>query len=55
MGEASVPELIAHNLSVERGGRRVVEPLSFALKPGDVNAICGPNGAGKSSLLLALA
>ncbi|MEM6858153.1 MAG: ABC transporter ATP-binding protein [Pseudomonadota bacterium] len=47
--------LSAHDVSVERGRRRVVEPLSFTLKPGEVTAICGPNGAGKSSLLMALA
>ncbi len=47
--------LIAQDLAVERGGRRVVHPLSAALEPGTITAICGPNGAGKSSLLLALA
>ncbi|MEO0590738.1 MAG: ABC transporter ATP-binding protein [Pseudomonadota bacterium] len=47
--------LAAHDLSVERGGQRVVEAMRFALKPGEVTAICGPNGAGKSSLLMALA
>ncbi|MEM7690250.1 MAG: ABC transporter ATP-binding protein [Pseudomonadota bacterium] len=47
--------LSAQDLAVERGGRRVVEPLSADLKPGEITAICGPNGAGKSSLLMALA
>jgi iron complex transport system ATP-binding protein len=47
--------LEAHNLAVERGGRRVVETLCAALEPGTVTAICGPNGAGKSSLVMALA
>ena len=47
--------LEAQNISVERGGRRVVRALSAALEPGAMTAICGPNGAGKSSLLLALA
>lgn len=47
--------LIAHHLLVERGARRVVEPLSALFEPGAVTAICGPNGAGKSSLLMALA
>ncbi|MEM6493829.1 MAG: ABC transporter ATP-binding protein [Pseudomonadota bacterium] len=47
--------LIAHDLTAVRGGRRVIGPLSFALEPGTLTAICGPNGAGKSSLLMALA
>eukprot|EP01041_Mallomonas_annulata_P025579 gene25579-46655_t len=43
------------NLTLTRGGRRVVEGLTAALAPGRITAIVGPNGAGKSSLLLALA
>jgi iron complex transport system ATP-binding protein len=47
--------LAAENLSLTRGGTRVVESLSAALAPGEITAIVGPNGAGKSSLLLGLA
>ncbi len=47
--------LSARNLSLMRGGKRVVDGLSAALIPGQITAIVGPNGAGKSSLLLALA
>lgn len=47
--------LAAQNLSLDRGGVRVVESLSAALQPGAITAIVGPNGAGKSSLLLGLA
>jgi len=47
--------LEADGLSVVRGGREVVAPVSFALEPGTLTAICGPNGAGKSSLVMALA
>jgi iron complex transport system ATP-binding protein len=47
--------LVAHNLTLMRGGRAVVIGLSAALEPGRITAILGPNGAGKSSLLLALA
>lgn len=47
--------LAAHDLTLMRGGARVVEGLSAALLPGEITAIVGPNGAGKSSLLLGLA
>lgn len=47
--------LAAENLTLIRGGKRVVERLSAALRPGQITAIVGPNGAGKSSLLLGLA
>lgn len=47
--------LAAENLTLTRGGVRVMENLSAALTPGTITAIVGPNGAGKSSLLLGLA
>jgi iron complex transport system ATP-binding protein len=47
--------LEARDLTLTRGGARVVEGLSASLAPGAITAIVGPNGAGKSSLLLGLA
>lgn len=47
--------LAAQNLTLARGGVRVVENLSATLETGAITAIVGPNGAGKSSLLLGLA
>ncbi|EAQ30542.1 Ferrichrome ABC transporter ATP-binding protein [Erythrobacter sp. NAP1] len=47
--------LEANNLSIERGGRRVLSDVSAAFAAGEITAIVGPNGAGKSSLVLALA
>lgn len=46
--------LTVDGLSVARGGRLVVEDVSFIAAPGDLIAVVGPNGAGKSSLFAAL-
>ncbi|MEB3351177.1 MAG: metal ABC transporter ATP-binding protein [Cyanobacteriota bacterium] len=42
------------HLRVERGGRAVVDDVSFALAAETDTALVGPNGAGKSSLVQAL-
>lgn len=47
--------LVADNLSLTLGGRRVVDRFSAQLHSGQWIAIVGPNGAGKSSLLSLLA
>ena len=49
------PALQALAVSLELGGRRVVDAVSAALPAGQWVAIVGPNGAGKSSLLSLLA
>jgi heme exporter protein A len=43
------------DLTIERGGRRVIPGLSFEAAAGAALIITGPNGAGKTSLLRALA
>lgn len=47
--------LRVNDLSVSRGGRRVLDRLSFSLSGGQALVVTGPNGAGKSTLLRALA
>lgn len=48
-------DLIAQNLSVDRGGRQVLAGLSFSVAPGTALIVRGPNGSGKTTLLRALA
>jgi len=47
--------LRVENLAVARGGRPVLEGVSFALSGGEALVVTGRNGAGKSTLLRALA
>ena len=47
--------LRASDLTIERGGRRVIAGLSFEARAGSALVVTGPNGAGKTSLLRALA
>lgn len=46
--------LIANNISVEMGGKKLLQNISFELKPRTLTAVIGPSGAGKSTLLNAL-
>jgi ATPase subunit of ABC transporter with duplicated ATPase domains len=47
--------LVAHDLSVEVGGKPIIEGLSFTLRAGEKVGVVGRNGAGKTSLLGVLA
>jgi heme exporter protein A len=47
--------LKAWDLTIERGGRRVITELSFEAPKRAALVVTGPNGAGKTSLLRALA
>ena len=44
------PAFEADNLSVQFGGIRAVDSVSFKVEPGEVFSIIGPNGAGKTTI-----
>ena len=43
------------DLTINRGGRTVIDGFNATINPGKITAIIGPNGSGKSSLLAAIA
>jgi polar amino acid transport system ATP-binding protein len=47
--------LSVRDLRVERGGRAVVERVSFDAQPGELLALMGASGSGKTSVLRAIA
>ena len=51
---ASVPSLVAEAVTVDRGGVRVLDNVSFDAGPGCLMGVVGPNGAGKSTLFNAI-
>ena len=53
MNDQSVLEL--RDISVIRGGKKILGPLTFSVSPGERWVVLGPNGAGKSTLLQILA
>lgn len=47
--------LVAENIALSRGSRRLIEGLSFAVAAGEALVLTGPNGVGKTTLLRVLA
>ena len=50
LSDRSSPSLAAEDLTVDRGGVRVLNQVSFTAGPGCLMGVVGPNGAGKSTL-----
>ncbi len=48
-------QLIARDLAIDRGGRRIVDRVSFTVASGEALVLTGPNGAGKTTLIRAIA
>jgi putative ABC transport system ATP-binding protein len=50
-GEPAVDDLVLEDVSLNIGGRWVVDRMSLSLRPGEVTALSGPSGSGKTTLL----
>ena len=54
MSAVLTPPLSTEDLTVEFGGVRVLDQVSFTVGPGCLMGVVGPNGAGKSTLFRAI-
>ncbi len=58
LGTLPLPEqphvLDVDDVTIELGGKRVIDRVSFWVPVGEFLCLCGPNGAGKSTLLKAI-
>ncbi len=55
MNTKSPNHLEISGVSVELGGARVVDDVSFSLEDGEIGSLLGPSGCGKTTLLRAIA
>jgi heme exporter protein A len=53
--EHPLVRLAVEHLVVERGARRIVDGLSFAVEAGEALVLVGPNGAGKTTVIRTVA
>lgn len=47
--------IVARNVSVSIGAKRILSGIDFEARPGEIATIVGPNGSGKTTFLKALA
>lgn len=47
-------EILVQDITVHMGNKRILENVSFTVKPGEFLGIIGPNGAGKTTLFQVL-
>jgi len=51
---AAAPLLAAEGVSVILGGKRILDSVELAIRPGEIVTLIGPNGSGKTTLVRAL-
>lgn len=51
MADQTKPAIVVKNLQKSYGELRVLEGISFSVKPGTILALLGPNGAGKTTTI----
>ncbi|MGZ4589602.1 MAG: ABC transporter ATP-binding protein [Actinomycetes bacterium] len=54
MNNTASPAVLVESLRVDRGGRRVIDGLTFEVPRGVVAGLLGPSGCGKTTLMRAL-
>ena len=52
---AASPAIVVERLRVDRGGRRVLDDITFDVSGGEIVGLLGPNGAGKTTTMEVLA
>ena len=52
---SAAPAVVFEAVTLARGGRALLDRLSFGIAPGGITAVMGPNGAGKSLMLRVMA